>query len=112
VSLKLFRPFPVRYLREIFSMAKLVVVFDRDVGYGYEGILSYELKAALYAAAHHPIIRGFIVGLGGRDITPETLIQGIRQAITEQSNPEAATDIYTTFLGTKFDQLGFSKEGN
>ena len=64
ISLKVFRPFPVRYMREAFSSCQTVVVFDRDVGYGYEGILCYELKAALYGAANQPFIKGYIVGLG------------------------------------------------
>ena len=69
-------------MREAFSSCQTVVVFDRDVGYGYEGILCYELKAALYGAANQPFIKGYIVGLGGRDVTPEQLRFGIQKAQT------------------------------
>ncbi|MHA1745100.1 MAG: pyruvate ferredoxin oxidoreductase [Promethearchaeota archaeon] len=110
ISLKVFRPFPVVHLRKAFSKAGLVVVFDRDVGYGREGILSYELKAALYAADHHPAIRGFIVGLGGRNITPDILIGGIQTALSEKDDREVQLDPHTDFLGLKLDVLGFTRE--
>ena len=112
ISLKLFRPFPVKYLREAFSKAKLVVVFDRDIGYGHEGILAYELKAALYPSEHRPIIRGFIVGLGGRDITPEDLIGGVKKAVSEKDDRDVQLATHTDFIGLKLDQLGFKKGGN
>jgi len=110
--LKLFRPFPVKHLREAFSKAKLVVVFDRDIGYGHEGILAYELKAALYPSEHRPIIRGFIVGLGGRDITPEDLIGGVKKAVSEKDDRNVQLATHTDFIGLKLDQLGFKKGGN
>lgn len=111
ISLKLFRPFPVKHLRKAFSKAKLVVVFDRDIGYGYEGILAYELKAALYASENRPIIRGFIVGLGGRNITPEDLISGVKKAIAEKDNRQVQLATHTDFIGLKLDLLGFKKGG-
>jgi len=46
VSLKTFRPYPAKILREFFKDHRFVVVFDREIGYGYEGVLSYELKSA------------------------------------------------------------------
>ena len=112
ISLKLFRPFPVKYLREAFSNAKLIVVFDRDVGYGYEGILSYELKAALYAANNHPEIRSFIVGLGGRDVTHDDLYNGVKKSIAEQGNHDIQANVHTEFIGTQLEELGYKKEVN
>lgn len=110
ISLKLYRPFPIAHLRKAFSKAKLVVVFDRDVGYGMEGILCSELKSALYASDHHPIIRGFIVGLGGRDITADQLVQGVKQAIADQDDRSIQTDTHVDYIGLQLDELGFKKE--
>lgn len=110
ISLKLYRPFPIQHLRKAFNKAKLVVVFDRDVGYGMEGILAAELKSALYAADHRPIIRGFIVGLGGRDITADQLINGVKKAIEEQDNREVQLDTHVDFIGLQLNELGFKKE--
>ena len=47
---------------------------DRDIGYGHSGILASELKAALYKSASQPNIKGYILGLGGRDIRNEDII--------------------------------------
>lgn len=104
VSLKLFRPFPVSYLREFFENKKQVVVFDRDIGYGYEGVLSYELKAALYGLKNSPFIKGFIVGLGGRDITDQHIITGIYKAIEESEIGIISHE--TDFIGLKLEELG------
>ncbi len=104
VSLKLFRPFPVSYLREFFKNKKQVVVFDRDVGYGYEGVLSYELKAALYGLKNSPFIKGFIVGLGGRDITDQHIIKGVHKAIEESKI--GIISHKTDFIGLRLEQLG------
>ncbi|MHA1519909.1 MAG: pyruvate ferredoxin oxidoreductase [Promethearchaeota archaeon] len=110
ISLKLYRPFPIEYLRKAFSKVKLVVVFDRDVGYGVEGILCAELKTALYAADHRPKIRGFIVGLGGRDITADQLIDGVKLAIQEQDSREVEKNTHVEFIGLHLEELGFKKE--
>jgi pyruvate ferredoxin oxidoreductase alpha subunit len=104
VSLKLFRPFPSSQLRELFKDTKLVVVFDRDIGYGYEGVLSYELKAALYGLKQAPFIKGFIVGLGGRDVTDQHIATGVTKAIKESEKGIISHE--TDFIGTKLDYLG------
>ena len=104
VSLKLFRPFPVSYLREFFKNKKQIVVFDRDVGYGYEGVLSNELKAALYGLKNSPFIKGFIVGLGGRDITDQHIIKGVYKAIEESEIGIISHE--TDFIGLRLEDLG------
>ena len=104
VSLKLFRPFPASYLREFFKSKKQIVVFDRDVGYGYEGVLSYELKAALYGLKNSPFIKGFIVGLGGRDITDQHIIKGVYKAIEESEI--GIISHKTDFIGLRLEELG------
>lgn len=104
VSLKLFRPFPASQLRELFKDTKIVVVFDRDIGYGYEGVLSYELKAALYGLKQTPFIKGFIVGLGGRDVTDQHIVMGVNKAIKESEKGIISHE--TDFIGTRLDCLG------
>jgi len=107
VSLKLFRPYPAKELREYFKTKKTVIVFDRDIGYGYEGVLSYELKSALYKLPSPPFIKGFIVGLGGRDITTNHIIDGVEIALKQQQDGIISQN--TEFLGLKLDELDFLK---
>ena len=105
VSLRLFRPFPVKYLRDFFKDKKNIIVFDREIGYGYEGVLSYELKAALYGLKNCPYIKGFIVGLGGRDVKSEHIIDGVHRALEQSKKGDISYE--TEFLGLKLDELDF-----
>jgi len=73
LKLKLFRPFPVDFVRQILSGKQKVAVVDRNCSFGASGIFAQELKAALYQAESPPQVYGYIAGLGGRDVTPETI---------------------------------------
>ncbi|MFX1320720.1 MAG: pyruvate ferredoxin oxidoreductase [Promethearchaeota archaeon] len=103
VSLKLFRPYPAEELREFFKDKENIIVFDRDIGYGYEGVLSYELKAALYGLKNRPNIKGFIVGLGGRDVKTEHIISGVYKAL--DAFKEGGFTNKTDFLGLNLEEL-------
>lgn len=104
LSLKLFRPFPTEELREFFNDKENIIVFDRDIGYGYEGVLSYELKAALYGLKNRPNIKGFIVGLGGRDVKTEHIMTGVYKALDEFK--EGISTNKTAYLGLNLEELG------
>ena len=105
VTLRLFRPFPVKFLREFFKDKKNIVIFDRAIGYGYEGVLCYELKAALYGLPESPFIKGFIVGLGGRDVKGEHIIEGVHRAIDLSKKGEISYE--TEYFGLNLDELDF-----
>lgn len=105
LSLKLFRPFPTAYLRDFFKEKKTIIVFDRDVGYGYEGVLSYELKSALYGLKKAPFVKGFIVGLGGRDIRTAQILEGVERGMKQAETGEFSHRC--EFLGLELDKLDF-----
>jgi len=75
VKVKLFRPFPGELLREALAGVPRVAVLDRNISPGHGGIFAEELRASLYdlPAGERPDIHGYIVGLGGRDITPSVI---------------------------------------
>ena len=73
ICVRVFRPFPEEEIRNIVKDAKNVGVIDRNISFGHEGIFFTETKAALYNTPGPPITRGFIAGLGGRDVTPEDI---------------------------------------
>ncbi len=103
LSLKLFRPHPWEDLREFFKDKENIIVFDRDIGYGYEGVLSYELKSALYGLKSRPNIKGFIVGLGGRDVKTEHITAGVYKALN--GFKQGMFTNTTEFLGLRLDEL-------
>ena len=64
-----FRPFPKEELEAIAESVKGIAVLDRNFSFGQEGILFNEAKGALYNTGARPLIKDYIVGLGGRDFT-------------------------------------------
>jgi pyruvate/2-oxoacid:ferredoxin oxidoreductase alpha subunit len=75
LKMKMFRPFPTRLLREALAGAKDVAVLDRNFSPGHGGIFAEEIRSALYdlAPERRPRLHGFVLGLGGRDVTPATI---------------------------------------
>jgi pyruvate/2-oxoacid:ferredoxin oxidoreductase alpha subunit len=110
VSLKMFRPYPAKYLREFFKDKDIIIVFDRDIGYGYEGVLSYELKSALFGLKNPPFLKGFIVGLGGRDVTTNHIVDGVQKTIEAEKRGEISYE--TEFLGLNLTELENYDESN
>ena len=84
VKIRCFRPFPTEALRQAVSRAAAVVVFDRALSMGAQGVLATEVKAALYDAPQRPLVVGVLAGYGGREVTVDTaraMVQRARRAI-------------------------------
>ncbi len=80
LKLRCFRPFPREELREALAGADRVVVLEKAISPGGYGILAAELRAALYGQKHSPPVACGVTGLGGRDITFETLDEMLARA--------------------------------
>jgi len=74
-KLKLFRPFPADLIRRHLKSAPKIAVIDRNISFGAGGIFAQEIRAALCNPDPHPQVFGYVAGLGGRDITPDTLVE-------------------------------------
>jgi pyruvate/2-oxoacid:ferredoxin oxidoreductase alpha subunit len=94
VKMKMFRPFPTAQMREALRGVKRVAVLDRNVSPGHGGIFAEELRSALYDLpdGERPEIHGFVLGLGGRDITPAVIDGVIEQA--RQGAPSGREDLW------------------
>ncbi len=66
---RVFRPFPKAEIRRLAEGVEMLTVLDRQVSYGMEGPLFTEVKASLYGQEDAPLMRNFIAGIGGRDVT-------------------------------------------
>ncbi len=73
LKIKMFRPFPVNEVRQILKSAGKVAVIDRNFSFGASGIFAQEIRAAMCGLEKSPHIFGYIAGLGGRDITSDTV---------------------------------------
>jgi pyruvate/2-oxoacid:ferredoxin oxidoreductase alpha subunit len=99
VKIKMFRPFPTDLLRRALAGVPRVAVLDRNISPGHSGIFAEELRAALYdlPADKRPRVDGYVVGLGGRDVTPAVIeeIVGLGRA------PKPAGEIEDLWVGVK-----------
>jgi len=91
-KLKMFRPFPAEIICRHLGSARKVAVVDRNFSFGSGGIFAQEIRAALCNLAPHPQVFGFIAGLGGRDITPDTLTEIYNE--TKKSSAPAQESIW------------------
>ncbi len=91
LAMRLFRPFPTKQVRAALSKVPKVAVLDRDCSYGHHGIWFQELKSALFGVSEgpRPVMFDYIAGLGGRDITLQTIRSIIdRTAERETAEPD------------------------
>lgn len=101
VKMKMFRPSPVESIREVLgningNKIKKIAVFDRNISHGLGGVWAAEIRNALFPVKTSPTLFNFIAGLGGRDVVPETIIEGYKFA-KEHNSPDK--DFY--WLGVK-----------
>ena len=94
VKMKMFRPFPTAQMRAALAGVKRVAVLDRNISPGHGGIFAEELRSALYDLPddERPEIHGFVLGLGGRDITPAVIDGVIEQA--RKGAPSGREDLW------------------
>ncbi|TKJ40089.1 pyruvate ferredoxin oxidoreductase [candidate division LCP-89 bacterium B3_LCP] len=83
LKIRTFRPFPTELVREALRGVPKVGILDRNICPGFGGIFAQEIKASMYDMEEkfRPDIYGFIAGLGGRDITPDTINEILEKTI-------------------------------
>lgn len=82
---RVLRPFPAEALRDALAGVDAVGVLQKEVSPGYQGSLAGELKSALYAADVDPVVRSYVVGLGGRDVSHDDVERIIDETATAKS---------------------------
>jgi pyruvate ferredoxin oxidoreductase alpha subunit len=86
LKIRAFRPFPSDEIKKILKGIPKVAVVDRNLSYGIGGIFGEELKSVFCNEKKRPLVFGYIAGLGGRDITEQTLCNVIESTL-EQDQP-------------------------
>lgn len=87
------RPFPAKALIHALRRASRVTVLEKGFSAGMGGVVASELRAALHRAGVRLAVHGFVGGLGGRDLTPESISDVIR------ASAEADASIGCRFVG-------------
>ena len=90
LKIRVYRPFPLDEINEAVKNCKKLAIIEKNISFGMGGALYADIQAKTDKE-----IYGFIAGLGGRDITPES----IYEVYEKTKNPVA--DV--TWVGLKED---------
>jgi len=71
--IRAFRPFPHEEFRSLAGKTEGIAVLDRSFTFGAAGAMFTEVKSSIYSCQKRPVVKNYIAGLGGRDITPKIL---------------------------------------
>lgn len=71
--IKCYRPLPMAELKGVFDGCQAIGVLDRDVAYGTGGVVYQDICRCLYNSYKKAAMVNFILGLGGRDVTVNTV---------------------------------------
>jgi pyruvate ferredoxin oxidoreductase alpha subunit len=74
LKIRCFRPFPKDAVHDALRTDQVVGVIEKDISLGLEGTLCSEMRSA-FCGEESPEMSSFIMGLGGRDITVEEIMQ-------------------------------------
>jgi pyruvate ferredoxin oxidoreductase alpha subunit len=85
IGIRAYRPFPREEVRRVFKGTPAIVIFEKNISYGYEGALCADIKAALYGTGIDAPIHNFIAGLGGRDVKAHELAEAVRASLKEMA---------------------------
>lgn len=98
-KIKALRPFPRKMVSEALKNRQKVAIIDRNFSPGASGVWCQEIRSAIYdlPEKERPLIYGYVVGLGGRDITIDT-IKNVFE-LTQRSEQPDDIDIW---IGVKY----------
>lgn len=80
MGVQMYRPFPDQAIVSALSGKKCVIVFEKALSYGNQGALYADIKAALYSCKTKPQVHNYILGLGGREIKTQHLLDALAQS--------------------------------
>jgi pyruvate/2-oxoacid:ferredoxin oxidoreductase alpha subunit len=85
VKMRMFRPFPESLLRAACASAKRVGVLDRDYAAGLGGVWWQDTRATFQGHRDDLMIQDYLVGIGGGDVTPETIDRVLEDLAARES---------------------------
>ncbi len=84
-----YRPFPYARVYEALKDVPKVAIFDKSVSLGAYAPIAVELKATFFGKKKGPkVISSFVGGLGGRDITLESIHEVFRRLTVKEVNSD------------------------
>jgi len=98
-----FRPFPAQQIYDALKNISKVAVLDRAVSLGGGAPLATEVKAAFFGKTRSPkVISSVVAGLGGRDITKDT-VKDIYSMLTQKEKACEFMDLKPELLKENYE---------
>ncbi len=97
-----YRPFPKQAIYEALKNIPEIAVLDKSISLGAYGPLYTDLLSAFQGINTQPKISGFVIGLGGRDITTKSIKEIFSQLSEKQAD--------CRFMGVKENLLEAGNE--
>ncbi|NPA10995.1 MAG: 2-oxoacid:ferredoxin oxidoreductase subunit alpha [Epsilonproteobacteria bacterium] len=104
---RVFRPFPYNEIADKLKNVKAVAALDRSAPMGTTGALYNEVAGALAANGESAILTNYIYGLGGRDTTPEHILEVIKETNENAKAGKRVTDLQG-FVNLRGPKLSFN----
>jgi pyruvate ferredoxin oxidoreductase alpha subunit len=79
VKLRLFRPFPAEAIKNAVGKLPVLGVMEKCLSFGAPASpLMEELMTSYYHDKEKPMMKNYVVGLGGRDVSPDMIKQAYK----------------------------------
>jgi pyruvate ferredoxin oxidoreductase alpha subunit len=99
LKVALYRPFPHEEVGKILESIDVVIVLERCLSLGSHcGPLASDVVCSLYNRSEQPQILDIVAGLGGRDLSPESIEQIFRTGLEAAKRP---TGLEFEFAGVR-----------
>lgn len=108
LSIRSLRPFPYKQIAEALKNCKAIATLDRSLPAGAMGMLFNEVGAALLQNVQiQPILSNYICGLGGRDITQDSLLE-VYHELNQNASAGKLTHPTQQFIGLRGAKMAFN----
>ena len=105
LRLRVVRPFPAAELAAALSGRRAVGVIDQNLSPGVGGIFYQELAAALYSVPDRPpVLRSFVTGLGGKDIS-QSEFDHVLSVLDAAQSGDPVTDTELLMTAAEWQQV-------
>jgi pyruvate ferredoxin oxidoreductase alpha subunit len=99
LKIALYRPFPHEEVGRILEHVDVAIVLERAMSLGsHTGPLASDVVCSLYNRSEQPRVLDIVAGLGGRDLSPESIEQIFRTGLEARTRP---TGLELEFAGVR-----------
>jgi pyruvate ferredoxin oxidoreductase alpha subunit len=106
IGIRLIRPFPFEQVKEALKDVKAIGTLDRSSPNGTVGMLHNETSAVVIENKTVPVMKNYIYGLGGRDITIQ-MLKDIFAELNENAKAGKRIGAIQTFVNVRGPELSF-----